>query len=194
MGSPCVKTRLDELSLGHGRHRLVLVAMLMLAIGVSAKPASAQASAGERWSFQGGPFAGAAIYRNTMPSAGLRLAAQRGMQVFDLALSGFTQESNLLRPGHDRGSRLWHFEAMAGMAWRPNALSLGLRSGLAMNDDDLGDWHSAFAAGPHVAVALPAGSFFELRGEAGVNFYVYPQVGLGGPVGHLRFGIEARRR
>jgi hypothetical protein len=167
----------------------------LCAIGLLARPASAQqTSSSDRWLIQGGLHGGASMFsgRGTLPEFGIRLAAKRKTQVLDLTVSAFQQR--YIRYDLRRTVSRWFPEVMAGMAWQPNALSIGFRSGLVIGRDGQGGYHTLAAFGPHVGLNVPVASRFGLRGEAGAHLFASRTHGLGGPRGYLRVGIEARTR
>ena len=111
----------------------------VLAIVLSAAPASAQALADEGWALQGGPYLGSSIEgRDILPEFGARLGASRGTQLLDLTVSAYQVQFNLPRV------RQWSFEALAGMAWQRRSIGLGFRSGIVRTPNFSGERSTAF--------------------------------------------------
>ncbi len=169
--------------------RLWVAAAAIFASGLIAEPASAQDSGANGWIIQGGPYIGAAFSaRGISPEFRFRFGGRRETQVLDLNVSTFPVQYYVPQV------RRWSFEALAGLAWQPSLLGIGFRSGLYVVPNALGERLSGLVLGPHTALAVPLSPLFELRGEAGINFYDVLTWGLAGPRGYLQVGIEGRRR
>lgn len=161
----------------------------VLALLLCTAPASAQTPADEEaWTLQGGAYLGPSFAPSGLsPEFAVRFGASSGTRVLDLSVSTFSVQYYV------PPIRRWNIEVLAGLAWQPDRLGFGFRSGVRTGLTALGDRWSALVVGPHATLAVPISPVFEVRGETGVHVFDPLNWGFGGLRGYLRVGIEGRK-